>query len=270
MTLPGYANNQPTFPEMYERWLVGPLFRPWAAALLDSLRVTSGDRVLDIACGTGIVARLALERLGGQGRVVGVDLSAPMLDVARKADARIDWREGNANALPLDGAETFDVVTCQQGLQFIPDRPGAVREMRRALTPGGRVGVATWRPLDEHPFFKAMHQVAERHVGAVVDQRHAYGEAGLLAALLTEAGFKDVQVEVTSRTARFPDGPAFARMNGMALVGMSDASKSMSPEDRMKAAAAIAAESADVLRVFAEGDGGIAFDLVSNVATGRG
>src|SRR5919106_2329164 len=94
MSLPSYAMNQASFPEMYERWLVGPLFRPWAEMTLDELDLSSGDRVLDIACGTGIVARVARERLGEAGNVVGIDVSLDMLAVARAVAPNIDWREG--------------------------------------------------------------------------------------------------------------------------------------------------------------------------------
>ena len=112
MVLPSYAMNQPTFPEMYEKWLVGPLFRPWAEIALDEVNLAEGDRLLDIACGTGIVARTACERLGNAaGFVVGIDLSMDMLAVAKKAAPAIDWREGNAVALPLHEGEQFDV--CQ-------------------------------------------------------------------------------------------------------------------------------------------------------------
>jgi ubiquinone/menaquinone biosynthesis C-methylase UbiE len=108
-TVPNYAMNQLSFPEMYERWLVGPLFRPWAEVILEEVALTPGDRFLDIACGTGIVARLARERLGDTGHVVGIDVSPQMLAVARAAAPGIDWREGNATALPLQDGEQFDV-----------------------------------------------------------------------------------------------------------------------------------------------------------------
>jgi len=101
MTLPSYAMNQANFAEMYERWIVGPLFRPWAQMTLEEVDLSPGDRVLDIACGTGIVARVAKERLGGAGYVVGVDLSPEMLAVARAVASDIDWRECNASALSL-------------------------------------------------------------------------------------------------------------------------------------------------------------------------
>ena len=135
MSLPGFA-LQASFPEMYERLLVGPLFRPWAELTLEEVALAPGDRVLDVACGTGIVARVASERLEGAVRVVGVDVSPDMLAVARAAAPAIDWREGDAARLPLGEGEAFDVVVCQQGLQFFPDKPAAAR--RAAAGAGGR------------------------------------------------------------------------------------------------------------------------------------
>src|SRR5690606_14801410 len=152
---------QASFPEMYEQLLVGPLFRPWADLTLDEIGLRPGDRVLDVACGTGTVARQARARLGQSGTVVGVDVSGPMLGVARRVAPDIDWREGDAAALPLREGEQFDVVICQQGLQFFADRCAPVREMYRALAPGGRVAVSTWRPDDEIPFGRELRRVAE-------------------------------------------------------------------------------------------------------------
>jgi ubiquinone/menaquinone biosynthesis C-methylase UbiE len=124
----------------------------------------------------GIVGRVPKERLGDAGNVVGIDVSADMLAVARAVAPNIDWREGNATALPLNDGEQFDVVVCQQGLQFFPDKAGAVTEMRRALSDRGRLAIATWRSDDEIPFFRAMRKVAERHLGAIVDQRYSFGD----------------------------------------------------------------------------------------------
>jgi ubiquinone/menaquinone biosynthesis C-methylase UbiE len=174
--------NQASFPVMYERHLVGPLFRPWVEPALDEVRLSAGDRVLDIACGTGIVARIAKQRLDGTGRVVGVDVSADMLGVGRAAAPDIDWREGDAGALPLREGEQFDVVVCQQGLQFFPDKPRAAAQFRRALARGGRLAVAVWRSDDEIPFFRELRSVAERRLGAIEDQRYGFGDADRLEA----------------------------------------------------------------------------------------
>lgn len=267
-SLPAYANNQQSFPALYERWLVGPLFRPWAGILLDRLRPAPGERALDIACGTGIVARLAHERVGG-GIVVGVDVSPGMLEVARGAAPDVTWREGSALDLPLADTEQFDVVTCQQGLQFFADRPAAARQMRRALAPGGRLGVATWLPLDQVPMFSALHEVAERHLGPIVDQRHAFGDGAAVAALLTEAGLSDVVVDTVTHRHRFDDGAMFVRLNTMALVGMSAAGRTMGEDGKAATATAIARDSASVLAQHADGAAAV-FDIGSTIATARG
>ena len=269
MTLPDYAMNPSSFPQMYERQLVGPLFRPWAEVLLQHAGLADGNRVLDVACGTGIVARLAKERLGDGGLVVGVDLSAPMLAVAAAIAPGIDWREGNASALPVGIGEAFDVVLCQQGLQFFPDKPAAAREMRRALAPGGRLAVATWRALEEVPLVRELHRVAEVHVGEIDDARHSFGDAAALEGLLASAGFLDVRVETISRVVRFADASVFVRMNATAMVGMSKASATMDDGKRAQAVDRIIQDSPKALAPFAEGDG-LAFEISSNLATAGG
>jgi ubiquinone/menaquinone biosynthesis C-methylase UbiE len=268
MTLPSYAMNQQGFPEMYERWLAGPLFRPWAELTLDEMKLSPRDRVLDIACGTGVVARAARERLGDAGYVVGVDISPDMLAVARAVAPSVDWREGNAGALPFNEGEQFDVVICQQGLQFFPDKLAAAGQMRRALAKGGRLAVTTWLSDDEVPFFRELRQVAERHLGAIADQRYSFGDPALLAALLQEAGFHDVRLKRLSRTIRFDEGAPFVRLNTMALVGMSAVGKAMSDQERQGVVDAIVSESVSVLQPYTDGSR-LAFELSSNLATAK-
>ena len=240
--------QQLSFPEMYEESLVGPLFRPFAEHLIETMKIAAGERVLDVACGTGIVSRLAKERAGAAGMVVGVDVSVPMLAVAKRQAPNVEFREGNAMALPLRDGERFDVVLCQQGLQFFPDRLVAAREMHRALAPGGRIGVSTWRPDVEMPVLLELRRVAERHVGAVDDRRHSFGDPAAVEALLRDAGFRSVQSQSVSRTIRFPDGQVFTRLNAMAVVGMSAAGKEL-PEDRRVAVVdAIVSDSARVVQ----------------------
>jgi ubiquinone/menaquinone biosynthesis C-methylase UbiE len=260
--------SQTGFPEMYERMLVGPLFRPFAEASLDAVRVCPGDRVLDIACGTGIAARLAQERLGGDGTVVGVDISADMLGVARAVAPNIDWREGSATDLPLRDDERFDVVLCHQGMQFVADRAAAAAGMRRALGRGGRLAVATWRSDDEMPCLRELREVAERHLGPIADRRYSLGEGPALVELLRTAGFGDVRSRTVSRVVRFEDGSIFARLNAMALVGMSGA-RDRVDKDRRRAADRLARESATVLERYADGSE-TAFEVSSNLATASG
>src|SRR5215218_1556352 len=165
--------------ELYERDLVPAIFGPWVEDLLAAADVRPGARVLDVACGpgarvldvacgTGVVARAAAPRVGPTGAVVGLDLSPAMLAAAAAlpsvAGAPIAWQEGNALALPF-ADRSFDVVVCQQGLQFFPDRLAAMREMRRVLVPGGRVALAVWRPIEHSPGFAVFADALDRHIG---------------------------------------------------------------------------------------------------------
>ncbi len=255
-----------TFPEIYERLLVGPLFRPFAEDLIARLNPGAQDRVLDVACGTGIVARVARERIGPAARIVGVDASAPMLAVARSADASIDWREGNAVALPVSDEERFSLLTCHQGLQFFPDKMAAVREMRRVLLPGARLAIGTWRPLAEAALFRELHPIAERQLGPVVDARHSFGDADAITRLLTDAGFVNVQVETISHRIRMSDGMVFARLNATALASMSEQAKTMTDAERQRVLERIVSDSAATVAQYSEG-GALVFELPSNLAT---
>jgi ubiquinone/menaquinone biosynthesis C-methylase UbiE len=266
MSLP--IASQPSFPELYERELVGPLFQPWVDDLLDSARLARGDELLDVACGTGIVARVARRRLGPGSRVVGVDLSPLMVAHARVVAPDIDFREGGAEKLPVASDERFDVVTSQQGLQFFTDKPAAIAEMRRVLEPGGRLAIATWRPIDEAPLILELQRVAEKRVGPIDDRRHSFGDADALAELLAAAGFADVHVQRRERTIRFADGITFAQLNAMAVVGMSQQGKGMPEDERRRVVEAIVSDSAQALRRHTDGSG-IAFTLAANVATAR-
>lgn len=256
------------FTEIYERVLVGPLFRPFAERLMARVAPARGDRVIDVACGTGIVARVARERLGHDARIVGVDVAPAMLAVARAVDPTIDWRQGDAISLPVDAGEYFSVVTCHQGLQFMPDKPAAIREMRRVLAPGGRVAVATWQGLDATPGMLALNAIAERHVGPIGDARHSLGDPSVLKRLLVDAGFNEITVEIVAHDVQFADGALFARLNAMAVIGMSDKGKAMSEPERGQLAGRIAAESQDAV-ARATRNGMFVMPLTTNLAIGR-
>jgi len=268
MTTPAQGLFTASLPELYERYLVAPLFRPFAGSLLRHAGLTPRDRLLDVACGTGVVLRVARETLGESAPVVGVDASPAMLAVARATTPAIDWREGDAAHLPVGAGETFDLVTCHQGVQFFKDKPAAAREMRRVLAPGGRVALATWRAARELPLMRDLQQVVERHVGPVFDVRHGFGDAGEMRQLLADAGFAEVRVEAVTRTIRIADPTVFPRLNAMALVGMSEAGKTMTEAQRAEVVAAIADECAGVVGCYVDG-GDLVFDLATNVGIGQ-
>jgi ubiquinone/menaquinone biosynthesis C-methylase UbiE len=251
---------------MYERYLVGPLFRPFAEVLVARAQLGEGDRVLDVACGTGIVARLAKDCVG-RGLVVGVDVSSQMLDVARLAAPAIEWREGNAGALPLKPDESFESVFCHQGLQFFPDKAAALREMKGAIAAGGRLVVGVWKPLEDSPFFRESYVVAERRLGSFVDRRHSFGDATVLERLISTAGFQRVGVESLTLPIRFTDPAMFVRMNAMALVGMG-APPGTSDEERRQLVDVLVDEATDVVGQYSDA-GGLAFELGANVGVAR-
>ncbi len=257
-----------TFPEIYERVLVAPLFRPFADELVARLHPQPNDSLVDVACGTGIAARIGREKLGPAARVVGIDAAPAMLAVARSVDSTIEWREGNALSLPVGDDERFSMLTCHQGLQFFADRAAAVREMRRVLAPGGRIAVATWRSLEDLPVVLEMNDVAERHVGRIVDSRHSFGHAVALEALLVDAGFRDVRVDIFAHDVRFADGALFARLNAMAVIGMSEKGKGLVEPERAAVAGRIAADTQSLIDRQTR-NGQFTLPLATNIATAR-
>jgi ubiquinone/menaquinone biosynthesis C-methylase UbiE len=199
--------------ETYESYMVPVLFRPWAERLLERARPRPGERVLDVATGTGIVARTLAARAGPDAKVTGLDLSPAMLEVARaaaeKEGATIEWREGRAEELPFPD-DSFDLVTCQFALMFFTDRQKALSEMRRVLDRDGRAVFSVFQPIDRHPFYETLNRAIERRLGTpgVLDI-FALGDADELRALLSNAGFRDVEIEQASLTSRFPEPDAF-------------------------------------------------------------
>lgn len=200
----------------YEREMVPVLFRPWVAPLLELAAPVAGEHVLDLATGTGIVARQAALRVGAQGRVVGVDLNPQMLGVAQVEAALegvdIEWKRGNIEVLPFQDGE-FDLVTCQHGLQFVPDRAAALAEARRVLRDDGRIALAVWRGLDYHPFWSTFNDVLVELIGIpALASPFALGDSAELQALLASAGFRDIAIQARSMTAEFPDRDTFVAM----------------------------------------------------------
>jgi SAM-dependent methyltransferase len=193
--------------ENYERYFVPAIGAPLAAELVERAALRPGERVVDVACGTGIVARLAAERVGAAGAVVGVDLNPGMLAVARASarHATMEWHEASADALPL-ADETFDVVLCGLGLQFFVDRQEALREMRRVLVPGGRVLINVPGPAPA--LFTVVEEAVAGRLGAdasefvrTVFSLHA---ADALRGLLEDAGFAAAEAGSSVKTLRLP------------------------------------------------------------------
>lgn len=205
--------------ELYQRHLVPAVTAGWAASLVDRACLRRGERVLDVACGTGVVARAAAERVGRTGRVAGVDINAAMLDVARAvpagAGARIGWVRGSVLSLPFAEA-SHDVVLCQLGLQFVADQVAALAQMRRVMAPGGRLGLSVYGPIEHNPGNFALARALDRHLGpeASMTKRaeHALGDPALLRTLAGEAGFRQIKVVTETRTVRFASVSDYVRI----------------------------------------------------------
>jgi len=200
--------------EIYERHIVPAIFSAWVPSLLDFATLRPGERVLDLACGTGVVAREAASRVGASGQVVGLDINASMLTRARATSTAVEWREGNAMDLQFD-ADAFDVVVCQQGLQFFPDESKALQEARRVLVPGGRLAVAVWCGIESSAGHCALALGLERHIGAEAAKQmytvFRFGDSRVLKTSLESAGFCDVRLRRERKFARFPSPEHFAR-----------------------------------------------------------
>jgi SAM-dependent methyltransferase len=206
--------------EVYERQLVPAIFGPWAPRVLDLATPAVGERVLDTACGTGVVAWLAADRVGPTGHVVGLDLNPGMLAVASTLPAReapIAWVQASTDHLPFaDGG--FEVVSCQLGLQYFPDRPAALSEMARVLAPGGRLAAMVWHSIDHSPGFAALAAALDRHIGpaagATMRAPFALNDEDALHDLLARSGFGDVAVHRQAGTIRFNSTQEFVLAQG--------------------------------------------------------
>jgi len=199
----------------YETYFVPILFLPWAQILLDTAKPQPGERLLDVACGTGIVARQAAPLVGSQGKVTGVDINPGMLNVARTFAASggvpLEWQEGSALSLPFED-NSYNVIVCQQGLQFFPDKLKALQEMLRVLVPGGRVVISVNQSLAHNALYNVFNQAFVQHLGApALAGPFAFGDDQQLYALLVEAGFTQAAVDVVSLPIHAESREAFVR-----------------------------------------------------------
>jgi ubiquinone/menaquinone biosynthesis C-methylase UbiE len=250
--------------ELYESQFVPALFAEWAPRLVEAAGVAPGQAVLDVACGTGIVARTVADLQRGQGRVVGIDVNEAMLVVARRVRPEIDWQQGDAAKLPCPDA-SFDVVLCQMAFMFFPDRAQVLREMARVVVAGGAVAFSVPARLDAQPAYAPFVAMAARHAGpeatGLLSAYFASGDLDELRALAAEAGLADVTTRTHQGTVRCPSIDAFVATEV----------ESTPLRERISDAvyARIREDAREILRPFTRPDGTAEIPLVGHVVAAR-
>jgi SAM-dependent methyltransferase len=250
--------------EVYEEFFLPALFEEWSGRVADAGEIAPGDRVLDVACGTGVLARALARRVVPGGSVVGLDSNEGMLEVARGKEPSVEWRRGRAEALPFE-SETFDAVVSQFGLMFFEDQGAALREMMRVLRSGGRLAVAVWGPLGESPGYAAMMELLQRLFGDTAANAlrapFALGDVRVLRSTFAAAGLPDVAVATCEGSARFPSLRSwiYTDVKGWTLADMID-------EEQFERL--VRAAERDLAR-FVAADGTVAFRCPAHVVTTR-
>jgi len=241
--------------EDYERFLVPALFQDWVPIMLAAAGVGEGDHVLDVACGTGVVARGAVAEVGIGGTVVGLDATAAMLTVAERIEPRVKWRVGDASSLPFGDAE-FDAIICQSGLMFFPDQVEAIREMWRILKPGGHLAVQVWAECEAQVTFAG---IVEEHAGVIVADRYrtpwSLSKPERLLSLFHEAGVHQCELRTEQGSAVYPSVDAFLSGATGILIGAN------LNTDRL------ALDTAQALSRYVTADGTLMFDEPGHVVT---
>jgi ubiquinone/menaquinone biosynthesis C-methylase UbiE len=265
------SSQNPNPAEIYEQFYVSAAFRHWTPILLEFALPKPGEHLLDLACGTGIVARNAARQVGPEGRVVGLDINPAMLEVARRQAGPeasfIEWQEGNAENIPFPD-HTFDLVLCQAGLMLFKNRAAAVVELFRVLKEGGRAVVLVWQSLDRQPFNRALCESISRRMGvdiAVITPSFSLGSADALSSLLSEAGFPKVSVYPVQYYifADDPEGYVDLTLRGAAAANPIFAT--LDDKTRTELVEGIAADIEPVLQKYLQG-GRLIYPVSANIA----
>ncbi len=198
-------------PETYERYIVSTWMTDWTPELITAGSIGPDTRVLDVACGTGIVARMAADIPGKNGRYFGIDINEGMLRLARRYAAekglKCGFYLGNATRMPFSSG-VFDIALCQQGLQFFPDRSAALQEMNRVLAPGGTLALSVWGRAEKSPHVGAICEAFTKYLGedstTMFSVACSLSDPDLLQKLVEDAGFSSIQIRTGVKTARHP------------------------------------------------------------------
>jgi ubiquinone/menaquinone biosynthesis C-methylase UbiE len=254
----GHQNANPA--EVYEQYLGPAIADPWTRVLLDYAHPQPGEDVLDVACGTGSVARHIAPLVGVNGKIVALDINPEMLAVGRAIHApegaSIEWLDGDAMDLPLPD-RAFEIVLCQQGLQFFSDRAAALREMRRVLVDGGRVVLSVWQSLELHPVYQTLFEATIRHLGVPLsDVAVPFSLSGAeeLRTLLNDAGFQRTDIVPRQLDIRLPSPARFVQLTILGAATSVPAFSQLDAATRLALVEAVASETDTVIKRYSNGD----------------
>jgi ubiquinone/menaquinone biosynthesis C-methylase UbiE len=238
-----------SMPQAYDKWLVPRLFAPWGERLIAATRLKPDDHVLDVATGPGTIARLAATHVGARSHVVATDIAPFMLDLARGKPALPDAAPITyrlSPAMPLAVAEqSFDIAFCQQGLQFFPDRVGSLREMHRALRPGGQVAIGLWAEIARNSYFAVVQRIllaqGLRQAAQIIEAPFAWPQAERLYHSLEQAGFTQIEIVTETKPVVFEAGVGQA-LSAIEATPIHPVLQTLSPAHRAKLDDALAVE----------------------------
>ena len=249
----------------YEEFFVPALFGEWATRVAAVAQVQTGNHVLDVGCGTGVLAREAASRVGPNGFVAGLDPSSGMLAVAAQLAPGIEWRQGTAEALPYPD-QRFDAVVSQFGLMFFSDRRQALNEMNRVLKGNGHLAAAVWASLDSAPAYAAevalVEHLAGKRAADALRAPFVLGDPEELAELVASASLSEVTITTQRGVARFPSTRSMVETDlrgWLPLMGV------VLTEDQIER---ILQEAESVLRDYVTAAGEMTFELAAHIVSG--
>jgi ubiquinone/menaquinone biosynthesis C-methylase UbiE len=257
-TKTGQVNT--TAAEIYEEFFIPALFQEWAIKVADEASIQPGQRVLDVACGTGVLTREVANRIGSSGSVVGLDMNQGMLAVARKKSPDIEWCHDAAEAIPFSD-KAFDRVISQFGLMFFSERVSALQEMLRVLKNGGHLTIAVWDSLENATGYRAVVDLLQRLFGEQAAEAlrspYSLGNTKDLKNLFDRAGISNFEIKTLPGKANFPsiESWMFTDVKGWTLADLID--------EKQYQQLLTAAE--NELKQFVQPDGTVAFDHPAHI-----
>jgi len=250
----------------YENLFVPALFEQWTKHLIEAAGIREGSHVLDIACGTGVLARHALSKSGPSGRVIGVDPAPGMLAAAKEIEPGIEWILCSAESLEL-GDETLDSVISQFGMMFFQDRQKSTEEMFRVLKQNGSLAIAVWNSVENNPAYADIIAVLQEQVGTAAADAlrlpYCLGNTDEVTVALENCGFSGISVETKIEPARFPSSRHMVEAELRGWLPLFDIFLS---EDKIND---VLSESDRTLSKYAESSGEAVFPTSAHVITAR-